>query len=407
MTQFANRTFELDCRDSVQAVRGALIELYDHLSLDTEASRDVARSLNLNKNLTWKLSRIINSPSTAEAASLFPGASGMNIFIKAVQNAGATPQAIAKLEASIQSFDRMVEIHVGNRAALDLILDSMAGMGTDPLEMSRKIAFRGNSGIWGVQTYSRIATYFLAPNADDPSRLDFVLCSGMVDFQRLRPSSTWPLFRMRRYNDDGSDIGSEIEPLSLNAAEDDEAPLLLREFSTGHAPDVEVLKDHLGELYRLGPGNVGKTGRFSVFVGYLERAAASRYRDEHDTIGELIAGVSTPAENLLFDLIVHRDLADEIDPQVRVYGNPSGNLDQHMYHDDTDVLPIYASMRTLGGTPPVVTTPLVPRYQDLIASVYERCGWNPSEFTGWRLQMKHPPMPSSVAVHYELPERPS
>lgn len=133
----------------------------------------------------------------------------------------------------------------------------------------------------------------------------------------------------------------------------------------------------------------------------------THYRTERDTIGELLTGISTPSEHLIRDLIVHKDLAHEIEPHVRVYGNPSGNLDQHTHVNEDDVLPICGTMRLMGGNPPVVTSPLVPKYQDIVASVYERCGWDPSDFTGWRLQFKHPPIPSSVSVHFELPERPS
>lgn len=53
-----------------------------------------------------------------------------------------------------------------------------------------------------------------------------------------------------------------------------------------------------------------------------------------------------------------------------------------------------------------VATPLVPRYSEMQSYVFERMGWTPSDFAGIRLQLKYPPLGSTVILRFELPERP-
>ncbi len=82
----------------------------------------------------------------------------------------------------------------------------MAFSGADRLVKSRKLAFKGNSGIWGAQSRVRMNTSFIAPNRDNPELLDYAQIGGYSDLQRLRVNGAWPLFRMRYLNDDGSDL---------------------------------------------------------------------------------------------------------------------------------------------------------------------------------------------------------
>ena len=51
-----------------------------------------------------------------------------------------------------------------------------------------------------------------------------------------------------------------------------------------------------------------------------------------------------------------------------------------------------------------MVTPLVPRYGEIVGRVYERLGWDPRKFKGVRLEMKYPPLSSSVVLSSPLPE---
>ena len=131
-------------------------------------------------------------------------------------------------------------------------------------------------------------------------------------------------------------------------------------------------------------------------------APASRYREREGDIGEFGAAITAPVDQLVFDLIVHRDLEFALRPDVLVFGRifrqgqPTGNA------DDPSLLPIKQSTIELTGSPPLVNTPLVPRYPQLLQKVYERLEWNPEDFRGVRLLMKYPPLGANVILRFPL-----
>lgn len=396
-TATTDNTFSAHCRDAVLSLRGALLELYQEAGADVAKPQDVARTFKLNKNLTWKIARILQSEDAFSVVPLIPGAAGFEILLEAMGRAGASEDSIVRVREAAQGFDRMIETHTGDRATLELLLDSQ-GAGK-PLEISRKLAHRGSSGIWGIQADVRVTTQFLAPNRDDPALLDAALVGGFTRVRRLRDIPRWPVFQLMRYNDDGSKA-SDAQAIAIDDA-DKENNWLLSKFCDGVLPEFHIVESDRGVTYEIGEGPVGRTGEFSCFFGYSERAVLPRYRDPHNRLGELFSTVSVPSETLLFDLIVHRDLEEISIPTVELHGRLWGEVGGSAAFSR---LPCADKAIDLGVGAPV-STPLVPRYAELVRTVQASAGWNPKDFRCLRLMMTYPPMPSTVLMRYELPER--
>ncbi len=400
MTQVADLKFDEHCRESVLVLRGALLDLYREAGADLTKPQEVARRYKLNKNLTWKVAKIMQTEDAYSAVPLIPGAAGFEILLEAMSKAGAPADVVARVRAAAEGFDRMIEIHTGDRATLELALDSMGG--ERPLEMSRKLAYRGNSGIWGIQSEVRVTTQFLAPNKHDPSLLDAALVGGFTRIRRLRPVPRWPVFQLLRYNDDGS-TPNRVEPMPIEESSDDSQAWMMRSFCDGAETPMHVVDSASGTTYEIGDGPVGKTGEFSCFFGYTEQGVVSRYRDEHNQFGELYSTVSIPTETLMFDLIVHKNLTEVVNAEVELHGRLWGNTDVGL---PASKLPCADRVLDL-GVGANLATPLVPRYSEMVRTVQERAGWNPSEFRCLRLVMMYPPMPSTAVLRYELPEGPA
>jgi len=66
-------------------------------------------------------------------------------------------------------------------------------------------------------------------------------------------------------------------------------------------------------------------------------------------------------------------------------------------------IPFTETLRRLESSPPRLSTPLVRRYNDVFQRVFERAGWDATAFRALRFEMKYPPWPSTVMLHYELP----
>jgi len=391
--------FEDHCRRSVQGLRGALLDLYRVVGADPGKPQEVSRRYKLNKNLTWKVARIISAEDAFEAVPVIPGPGGLDILLQAMSKAGAPEAALDRVRAAVDEFDKMIELHTGDRNTLELVLDS-AGAGR-PMEMSRKLAFRGNSGIWGIQAGVRVTAHFLSPCAGKPGFLDLAMFAGVTRIRRLRPVSRWPIFQVRHYNDDGSlagrDTRSAIEPSEPGPGH----PWLVRSLCSGTLPEIHPVERGDTMLYELGDGPVGLTGECSVFFGFTDTGVVPRYRDESNSVGEFVSSVSLPCESLQFDLFVHRDLEEAMRPRTEMLGTIGGSI------EGAGVLrlPFPDPVRDLGFGA-MLDTPLIDRYADGVRTVFERLRRDPREFRCLRLFVEHPPMSSRVIYRYDLPERP-
>ncbi len=402
----AEPKFDEHCRRSVHALRGSLLDLYRAVGADPAKPQEVSRRYRLNKNLTWKVARIIGTENAFEAVPLIPGPGGLDILLDAMAQAGAPENALTRVREAIEEFDRMIEIHTGDRNQLELVLDSM-GVGR-PMEMSRKLAFRGNSGIWGIQAGVRVTAHFLAPCRTNPGLLDLAMLGGLTRVRRLRAVERWPVFQIRQYNDDGSPDGRPLRREAIEAPPGDAPPpdkpgdpWLMRSFCSGAMPTMHLSRRGDVTMYEIGDGPVGRTGEFSCFFGFADFASVSRYRDPSNSIGELISSVSVPAEALLFDLFVHESLTEAMAPRAEMLGTLGGAV------DGVGSMRLHMPERFKNlGPGAMVDTPLVDRYGEAVETVVAKIGRNPSEFRCLRLLVEYPPMSSRVVVRYDLPEAP-
>ncbi|KAA0213942.1 MAG: hypothetical protein DYG94_03305 [Leptolyngbya sp. PLA3] len=398
--------FESDCRECLDALRASLIRLYASMGLDPESPQDIARTFKLNKTLTWKLSKVINTSDTLTGVSHVPGMSAMRIFLDALDRRGAQRPDLQAVRDAAERFEQTIELHVGDRPTLELVLDGLAPGADDRLEMSRKLAFRGNSGIYGVQARTRMALHVLAPNADDPRTLDLAMVRGYVGFRRLRPSVRWPLFQVRAWSTGDDPIMTRPlwEPLEPSGS--GQQTCLMPSFSSANLPEICTQATPEGTDIVAMPGPVGNFGAIDCIVGDMMRSAVSRYRSADDSTGELGAAITVPVESLIVDLVVHEDLSFALSPKVVVFGHVAPHGRPSGREDALTTLPIMDEVRELSGRPPAVATPRIPNYPDLLARVCDRLGCPLGKMRAVRLEMKYPPLGANVVLRFELPEAP-
>ncbi len=396
---FDTQTFQADCQAVVGELRAALLALYRSVDADPMQPQAVSRRFGVNKNLTWKIAKVLETEDCFEAAALLPGSSGLRILIDAVAQKGEAAVGLAAAaRRAWDGFEEMVERHAGDRAGLELMLDSM-GVGEKPQQKSRQRAFQGASGLWGVQCDAQVIARFMAPSSSDQGLLDHALVTGWTGVRRLREIAPWPLINLQLRNDDGTPSAylARREPLV-----ESDAPhaWMLDEFASGARPDIQILPSASGLAFELGAGEVGRQGEFTCYFGYRFPSAVPRFADEHNTHGEFRHEISIPTRNLLLDLFVHRELEEALATRVRLFGNLRAR--------DPELNPAFEapiSERLLDmGTNPRVATPLVERYSELIGFTVERTGWDLRDFRLLRLRCEHPPMHAMASIRYPLPK---
>lgn len=404
-TQTPPERFDEALDGAFQGVRGALTELLVAVGADPGKPQDIARRFRINKNLAWKISKIVTVTDPHAVVSNLPGPTGMNTILAAFESAGAPMRSINAARGAMERFDRMVEVHVGDRSTLELVLTSKAPerVPTEHLHHTRKMAFQGNSSIWGIQARVRLASFFLAPNPDDPGMLDTASLMGLLDVRRLRNQASVPLMMRFAYNDDGTvRAGPSAEP--IDPARADDPLMLMPEFSSRPEPEFVTVEGNGFTRYQLAPGPIGNGGLNTWVSGECIRAFAPIHADEHNRVGEHAAPVQIPAEWLLCDLHVHRSLSFAMRPrammlsQLAVGPAPSGD-------SGFDRLPMAEEIEAIGHGPPVVATPLAPRLGEMVSRVHARMGWDAADFHGFRVVVRYPAMPISLVMQHDLAAR--
>lgn len=393
-------TFEGDLTDALGAVRGGVNTALRALRLSPDEPQEIARRLGISRNLTWKISKVVCSDDVFEATQHLPGEEGLDIFLNALADAGVPLDTVDGLRRTTRLFDRVVERHSGDRATLDLILDGMGAASPSRLEQSRKMAFRGNSGVWGIQARARMTTFIAAPTPGSPETVDLALLGGMFDVRRLRPQITWPIFYPRTYRQDGTVIeGARDEPLDTSLA-DPRGPMLIGEFCSPNMPEIRVRRARAGHVYEFGPGPVGNTGAFSMVFGMLTRGQLGRFKSPEDSSGESTTQITLPTGVVQFDVMIHRELRFGL-PEANIIGRVSVPNGEDDFHE----IPIAEQPRELTGRPPLVSSTLIPQYEQMVDLALSRGGWSLGEFAVHRLVVQYPPMHSAVRVRFGLEER--
>lgn len=393
--------FEAQLRDRVRDVRGALTELFVSVGADPERPQVVSRSFGINRNLAWKLSRIIAAEEPLAVVEHLPKASAAEIMLRAFATAGAPETAVARVRGTMESFDDAVEEHLGDRGLLELIVGPMlpAHMQVERDRAARRLAFRGNSAIWGIQAAARMSAMIMTPNAEDASMIDVATLGGLVDYRRLRSGIRWPLLRLHGYRA-GVAVDTRHEPLDPELARGS-APLLRDFCSDGQPPIIEQSFDG-GVQYELPEGPVGNRGLATTVFGVVTRRFASCWADEKDRSGAHLVHWFTPVEYGVSDLVVHRDLPLEMPPSFTVSGRMTPRSWDPETDHDAESIPMAEPVVGLGSGPPQFATAIVPQQRAMLEFAIERLGHDPREFEAWRVVVPHPPVPSTGMIRFPL-----
>ncbi len=392
-------------RGGVQRIRAALAELYASAGADPATSQEVSRTVGINRNLAWKISRILGADEPLETLEHLPGAAGLAIMLEAFGEAGASATATEEVRRAVEAFDELVRDEVGDRATLDLVVGGMLPreLQAERDRAARRLAFQGNSATWGIQAEVQLSGTFYAPSPDDPTMLDAVSIGGLVGFRRLRRGIHWPLLRVNGFRQEGGvmrPFERRFEPLDPDVPAG--APPLMPRFCTGEQPPIEERAIPGGRQYEIVDGPLGNRGAVTTITGFVDRRAATCVRDADNDHGELLVNWFTPVTEAVIDLVVHRDLPLRMPPEVRLAGRLGPASVDPILTRHLEPIPFAEPIRSLGGGPPRLSTPLVPRYGEMVDLVFARMEWDPEAFVAYRLQVPFPPIPTMCMLRFAL-----
>jgi len=389
--------FRAECQAALRSLCKAVRTLAADVDVDPLKPQEVARRLKLNKNLTWKFARILLAEDCMDAIPMVPGPEGIDIFARGFERMKAPAGHIDALRDAAKEFDDVVERHFGTRAELEFALDGLRANGN--LEQPRRMAFRGASGVFGVQAAARVVAHFVVPTAGDPTLGDIGLIAGLSGLRRLRPMPKLPVFRTVR----SGSIDPVRRPMFANPNGEDTDYILKEYTSVPHGEVTSSKKDGRLEVH-IGGGPIGRIGDADLFFGTVAERAFNLVRRPPDLINELVTAVSIPCESLICDLFVHRSIRGLESIRASMHGTLSGPLPREEDLREVVRLPIQCDPLVIDDVDTALEIPRVARYGEMIRDACGALRHEAGEFRLFRVMLEYPPVPSALLVRWDLPD---
>lgn len=397
-------TFHAHARAVARSLRGTFAEIIAAAGADPRDANAIGQRLAINKNLAWKLSKIVQADDPFLALEQMPGGPGTRIFLTSAAKAGVPDALIDSARDAITEYEELIRVHSGDRATLEMMGSELSPAGRRQRdENHRKLLFQGASYVWGAQARAILKMGVVGPGRA-PGTLDIATMSGLFDFRRLRPAVSWIMASRHMNNDDGTRMDDVVfEAVDPRSQGRDQAPLI-PEFCSQPTPQLRSFVDRTQTCFELVEGPIGNTGAITCVVGTIQRNIPA-HRTPGNEWGEHSARIDTPAELLIVDMFFHKDFAFAIPPEPVLYSELGDVATAPGPTRERRRLPLNESLEDLGLDPLPIATPEIPRHSQMVRTLFDRMGWSPKDFQGFRIRIAYPAYPTALMFRYRLPDR--
>lgn len=395
-----SRAIEVDAVDVLGGLRRALAELIGSLPSRPRKASDLADDLGIDRNLGWKVWRASQSRESIPSPKHLPGRSGVDIFLAAAAKAGAPDTLISDVRTGYERFEQFSSIHGGDRASTEIVLSGMTNEGRRRLEMTlRRAAFRANSHFLGTQARTLYRMDIVLPPV--PGFMpDTATIRGIFGLWRTRANKPLVIAHSGLIQQRTMKVTSQYQRSPLDSSLGPTDYPFLHDFCSSPLPHInrQVTADGATIEDELATGPVGRSAAVDIVTAELLR------RMPIDTArrGALMT-IRTPAERMCFDLLLHKSAWDGVVPRVRAHTTVHGEYTAAR-DDLRDEIPLLETIECLGSADRLMPVPEVPRQADITRRAFALLHADPSEFTGFRIRLKFPPLPVCIAMDYSVPQ---
>lgn len=408
LSTIESRTFLDDGKTAVNGLRRALAEVLGSVQADPDEPQELSRRFGLDKTLTWRIARVVREEDAWEAVQHIPRRPSIQIFASAMAKHGAARESVESLWKALDVFESFVETHSGDRETLEMMASSAARKSASKrLEAFRKSGFQANSAVWGVSAKVQLGLKYMIPGRN-PGFVTLATICGLVDFRRLRAHTPWAMASIHSWRAAGTNDTEEYRQRVMPMVADPSNPssILLPHFCSSPLAEIRILENPPGTMrHMLAEGPVGNTAAATVYMGWTIEDCAPTHQTIPDETGDHIVLLSTPVEELIHDIYIHKDLAFAMNPTAHVYSQLPGGPQYPSAGPDAPQLPMPVEVIDL-GVPTQVVTPEVPGYHEISEFGAQSIGCALTDFRAFRYRLRYPPIPTmSILRHALLPGR--
>lgn len=368
---------------------------------------DIERTLNVDRTTSWRLHKIASAGDPLSVGIHVPGPTSMQRVLKQAAGRSVPADKIEAVRVAYEGVDEIITRYAGDRATFDSIVSGFADDEANQVDLAhRRLAFRGQSHIWGMQARVRMATYIFIPNARDPSLIDGAMIHGYYDLRWLRTGASLTMTSIAVANDKGQDVTAVIEQLGDNTSKIG----LLEQFSDNPPPPMRLYERQDGIVsFEILGNQIGLPASTTCLFGHIARGSKPIYKTELDTHLRPMIVNKLPAESLVFNVLLHKGTFGQLPAssfllsELNRMGVPTADAESRRLYE----LPMKERVAYVGTGINALHTSELPGYSDLLAWVTDHIHIDAQDFHAYHFRAEYPPTPASVVVEFPLLERPS
>lgn len=408
----ALKPFEGEAAEALGRLRSAFTAVLTALAAQGKPVRgaaDLRRALNIDNKLCWQVVRVANALAPMEAGPHVPTPAGFRQLCAAATKCAVSTQVVEEVRRASELFEAMVTVHAGDRGTFDAMVAPFADPGDVISIAHRRAAFRASSHILGADAEAYILCN-VVQTGEDPSTVDRAFINGFVGLRRLRTDVPLIVARLGSTNYRG-----EVYDRSVRSPLDPEASPaigfgLMRRYCSEAVPTPHEFKSEPeGFVYTELPSTpIGNRGSMNCMLGCIERRTMPRFGvDGKGGKSGWSPRLRIPCRSLLLDFIV-RDgtFGEPFEPQLHVHGDYIGSWRPGSVMRDRDCLPMRGELTLMGRGSDGLSTPLFPRYTEMVNEAFAALSSPASEFRAYRYAFEYPVTPSTVVIEFDAPRTP-
>lgn len=395
-----SHSFEQAATSVLGRLQHAMAGLIAAAPEEVRKAADVERVFGIDHRLGWQVYRIATSRNPLAAGTNVPARVSVDRLVKVAARKGVSPSIVEEISTAFDEFETLVRQHAGSRTEFDALVASALPEEQDRISLSaREALYHAARTIRGASMQVSSLTHIVHPSTANPEMLDGCNLIGNFGLQRVRKGAmieTSALFRDLAGSKTRTIDGQPIT---------DSTDIMLPRFCTAPTPRIAVHRGDQNARFVLEGEDVGiKAAVDSVFADYLP-AGRSRFAVPHRPFVGAAHATDAPARLQVIDVLLCDGVVPSPEPDVRVYDIvPHGQLTKLPDPDrELDRVTFAPSVRFLGRGLNSFRCLQIPRYQEMLSHICEKRGWDPSRFSGYRVEIEYPVYSWQTVLAFRLP----
>ncbi|MDF1809593.1 MAG: hypothetical protein P1U42_07855 [Phycisphaerales bacterium] len=384
-----------------------LSNLVEQLPSTAQNGSGMSKHLNIVRNTCQRVMHAIRDQSpNAQTLVKLPGVKGLEQMLDAMRSTDIKVDTIELAQSAVVQFDQLINSLAGSHTKLASRINAAGTVGTHSYLGSaeaREQLFQSAINVTGRSAATNISLYAFRQSPENPDVLQRALASGLLQTTvvpggmpvviRAGDTLQWddPENRTLDYLDDSKPHGNTPDAL-------------LKEFTTHPLPTVSSQGTSDNLIQVIDPANFDGPQTLDVITAARSNHPFRDPKTGNLTLDEVWSLVNCPSARMLFDIYLHRDLERMVRPQIDAqlwYPNLSSPGGQRWITR----YPSPPRLELLGDGISRAKTPSHPRHFELTGTLFDRVGWDPYEFVGFRCEVIYPIWRAGYCMSFQPVDR--